>query len=129
MVSRLHAPLKPVELAGWRVRLGTLAEADHPAWFEIRRRYDQWLVPSERPSGEGCAFDAPSPQRAEIAIVPRHHASGREVEKLGIRSDGGTLGCLEIDGASEDHVRYDMTPEEWQDRRGALLGTWLRRAA
>ena len=48
----MHAPLQPVELVGWRVRLRTLTEADYLAWFEVRRRCREWLVPWEpRPAG------------------------------------------------------------------------------
>jgi len=34
---------------------------------------------------------------------------------------------LEIDGRWEDHVRYAITSEEWTQRRGELLGTWISR--
>jgi ribosomal-protein-alanine N-acetyltransferase len=34
---------------------------------------------------------------------------------------------LEIDGEWEDHVRYAMTAEEWQQRRIPLLAAWLTR--
>ncbi len=204
----MHAPLQPVELVGWRVRLRTLTEADYLAWFEVRRRCREWLVPWEpRPAGappapedatsfgvrcgmrererqlgtgygfgifvgerfggeitlssiqrgpfqqafigywvdqqlagQGLvpeavvlvlqfAFEVLLLHRVEIAIVPRNHASRRVVEKLGIRSEGVALGYLEIDGSWEDHVRYAMTSEEWQSRRGVLLGKWLHRAA
>ncbi|MDA8343116.1 MAG: GNAT family protein [Actinomycetota bacterium] len=48
----MHASPQPVELVGWRVRLRLLTEADYPAWFEVRRRCRQWLVPWEpRPAG------------------------------------------------------------------------------
>ncbi|MDA8275754.1 MAG: GNAT family protein [Actinomycetota bacterium] len=208
MVSRTHAPLQAVELVGARVRLRTLTESDYAAWFEVRRRCREWLVPWEpRPAGappapedaasfgvrcgmrererqlgtgygfgifvderfggeitlssiqrgpfqaafigywvdrqlagQGLvpeavvlvlqfAFEVLLLHRVEIAIVPRNHASRRVVEKLGIRSEGVAVGYLEIDGVWEDHVRYAMTSEEWQARRGALLGQWLHRPA
>jgi hypothetical protein len=32
---------------------------------------------------------------------------------------------LEINGVWEDHVRYAMTLEEWQERRDELVDQWL----
>ena len=46
--SRAH----PLELAGWRMRLRTLTEDDYDAWYEVRARCRDWLVPWEpRPAG------------------------------------------------------------------------------
>lgn len=42
----------PLELAGWRVRLRTLGDADYDEWFAVRSRCRDWLVPWEpRPAG------------------------------------------------------------------------------
>jgi [ribosomal protein S5]-alanine N-acetyltransferase len=42
----------PLELAGWRLRLRTMMEEDYDAWFEVRARCRDWLVPWEpRPAG------------------------------------------------------------------------------
>ncbi len=87
----------------------------------------QGLVPESVVLVLQFAFEVLSLHRVEIAIVPRNHASRRVVEKLGVRSEGVALGYLEIDGVWEDHVRYAMTSEEWQVRRGTLVGQWLRR--
>ncbi|MEM1331911.1 MAG: GNAT family protein [Actinomycetota bacterium] len=65
--------------------------------------------------------------RAEICIVPRNHRSRRIMEKLEIREEGLALRYLEINGVWEDHLRYGITIEEWQDRRADLVGTWLSR--
>ncbi len=65
--------------------------------------------------------------RVEIAIVPRNHASRRVVDKLGLRQEGVAQRYLEIDGSWEDHVRYAITAEEWDQRRQELVSTWLRR--
>jgi ribosomal-protein-alanine N-acetyltransferase len=35
------------------------------------------------------------------------------------------LRYLEINGVWEDHVRYAMTLEEWQDRRDEMVDQWL----
>ena len=63
--------------------------------------------------------------RVQIAIVPRNSASRRVVEKLGIRDEGVALRFLEINGVWEDHVRFAITVEEWQQRRNDLLDLWV----
>lgn len=63
--------------------------------------------------------------RLEIAIVPRNAASRRVVEKLGLREEGITKGFLEINGTWEDHVRYGVTVEDWQERGHELCAVWL----
>jgi [ribosomal protein S5]-alanine N-acetyltransferase len=73
------------------------------------------------------AFEQLGLHRVEIAIVPRNSPSRRVVEKLGLREEGIAVGFLEIDGKWEDHVRYAITAEEWQDRHGELVRTWLKR--
>ncbi|HEV8298892.1 MAG TPA: GNAT family protein [Acidimicrobiales bacterium] len=71
------------------------------------------------------AFDELALHRLQIAIVPRNKASRRVVEKLGIRSEGVALRYLEINGTWEDHVRYAITSEEWDERRDELAQAWL----
>lgn len=63
--------------------------------------------------------------RIEVAIIPRNKASRRVMEKLAIREEGIALRYLEINGDWEDHVRYGITAEEWEDRREALLEEWV----
>lgn len=63
--------------------------------------------------------------RLQIAIVPRNSASRRVVAKLGLREEGIAVRYLEIDGTWEDHIRYAITAEEWQERRDELLGAWV----
>ena len=71
------------------------------------------------------AFEELRLHRVEIAIVPRNFASRRVVEKLLIREESTALRYLEIDGRWEDHVRYAITSEEWQERRDELVADWL----
>ena len=71
------------------------------------------------------AFDELHLHRIQISIIPRNHRSRRVVEKLKIRDEGVALRYLEINGVWEDHVRYAMTLEEWQERRDELVGEWL----
>jgi ribosomal-protein-alanine N-acetyltransferase len=47
------------------------------------------------------------------------------MEKLQLRDEGVALRYLEINGVWEDHVRYAMTSEDWDDRRDDLLATWI----
>jgi len=74
------------------------------------------------------AFEELGLHRVEIAIVPRNLPSRRVVDKLGLREEWIAVGFLELDGKWEDHVRYAITSEEWQERRSELLRIWLKRA-
>lgn len=74
------------------------------------------------------AFEELGLHRVEVAIVPRNTASRRVVEKLDLREEGVALRYLEIDGVWEDHVRYAITTEEWDERGGDLVLAWLKRA-
>jgi ribosomal-protein-alanine N-acetyltransferase len=47
------------------------------------------------------------------------------MEKLGLRDEGVAERYLEINGVWEDHVRYAITAEEWDLRRGELEAAWL----
>lgn len=54
----------PLELLGRRILLRTLSEADYEAWYEVRRRCRDWLVPWEpRPKG----MPLPAEDRASFA--------------------------------------------------------------
>ncbi|MFZ9628175.1 MAG: GNAT family N-acetyltransferase [Ilumatobacteraceae bacterium] len=71
------------------------------------------------------AFEHLHLHRIEICIVPRNHNSRRVVEMLGLRDEGVALRFLEIHGTWEDHVRYAITAEEWDERRDELSRAWL----
>jgi ribosomal-protein-alanine N-acetyltransferase len=47
------------------------------------------------------------------------------MEKLDIRTEGVAERFLEINGTWEDHVRYGITIEEWNDRRDEFSANWL----
>ena len=70
-------------------------------------------------------FEELALHRLQIAIIPRNVASRRVVEKLCLRDEGVALRYLEINGTWEDHIRYAITAEEWQDRRDELLEAWV----
>jgi [ribosomal protein S5]-alanine N-acetyltransferase len=71
------------------------------------------------------AFDDLRLHRIQVSIIPRNAASRRVVEKLKIRDEGTAERYLEINGIWEDHVRYAITGEEWQQRRDDLLTEWV----
>ncbi|WP_436795063.1 GNAT family N-acetyltransferase [Actinospongicola halichondriae] len=71
------------------------------------------------------AFEDVGLHRLQIAIIPRNGASRRVVEKLGLREEGVALRYLEINGVWEDHVRFAITSEEWDARRGELTSRWI----
>jgi [ribosomal protein S5]-alanine N-acetyltransferase len=71
------------------------------------------------------AFEEQGLHRIQISIVPRNTPSHRVVQKLDIRDEGTALRYLEINGVWEDHVRYALTAEEWEERRDELLREWI----
>jgi ribosomal-protein-alanine N-acetyltransferase len=71
------------------------------------------------------AFEELRLHRVQIAIIPRNSASRRVVEKLDIRNEGIALRYLEINGVWEDHVRYAITTEEWDERADDLMAAWI----
>lgn len=70
------------------------------------------------------AFEELRLHRLQIAIIPRNKPSRRVVEKLGIRLEGMAERYLEINGNWEDHLRYAITSEDWQERQEEL-SAWL----
>lgn len=70
------------------------------------------------------AFEDLRLHRLQISIIPRNKPSRRVVEKLGIRLEGMAERYLEINGHWEDHLRYAITTEEWQERKEEF-GAWL----
>ena len=71
------------------------------------------------------AFEEVRLHRIQVAIIPRNVASRRVVEKLALREEGLAQRYLEINGVWEDHIRYAITSEEWEERGGDLSRAWL----
>jgi ribosomal-protein-alanine N-acetyltransferase len=71
------------------------------------------------------AFEDLGLHRLQVAIIPRNRPSRRVAQKLWLRGEGIALRYLEIDGKWEDHVRYAITSEEWQERRDRYLRQWM----
>ena len=71
------------------------------------------------------AFEQLSLHRLEVCIVPRNTKSRRVMEKLEFRCEGIAERFLEIAGVWEDHLRFAITVEEWNDRRDNLMTAWI----
>jgi ribosomal-protein-alanine N-acetyltransferase len=71
------------------------------------------------------AFEDLGLHRVQISIVPRNRPSRRVAEKLGLRNEGVARRYLQINGVWEDHVRYAITSEEWEERGDELLRAWV----
>ncbi len=71
------------------------------------------------------AFEELDLHRIQISIVPRNSASRRVVEKLDLRCEGLAERYLEINGVWEDHLRFAITAEEWDERSDELTAAWL----
>lgn len=71
------------------------------------------------------AFQMLELHRVQVSIIPRNASSRRVVEKLGLREEGLALRYLQIAGVWEDHLRYAITSEEWEERAPSYLHRWL----
>lgn len=71
------------------------------------------------------AFEELALHRVQISIIPRNAASRRVVEKLQLREEGIAARYLEINGRWEDHIRFAITAEEWEERRVELRRDWI----
>ena len=71
------------------------------------------------------AFEEMRLHRLEICIIPRNVNSRRVMEKLDIRTEGIAERFLEINGVWEDHIRYGITYEEWNERRDQIINDWI----
>ena len=71
------------------------------------------------------AFEELALHRVQVSIIPRNTSSRRVVEKLELRDEGLAERYLEINGVWEDHIRFAITAEEWDDRRDKLIRDWV----
>ena len=72
------------------------------------------------------AFEILKLHRVQVAIIPRNGASRRVAEKLNLRNEGVAEKYLEINGEWEDHIRFAITSEEWEERGDSLQSDWIR---
>lgn len=73
------------------------------------------------------AFEDLALHRVEAAIVPRNDRSLRVAAKLGLRREGMSPRFLQIQGVWEDHARFAITAEEWQERKAEFDRDFLSR--
>ena len=77
MTAARAAHVAPLELPGRRLSLRTLLDSDHAAWFEVRSRCRDWLVPWEpRPAGTPAASEDRSSFSARCALRERERQVG-----------------------------------------------------
>jgi ribosomal-protein-alanine N-acetyltransferase len=106
------------------IRRGPLQTGDIGYWIDHRRAGNGYVA-------EGVAvlfrfaFEDLRLHRLEIDIIPRNHRSRSVVAKLGLREEGLALRLVEINGVWEDHIRYAITAEEWDERRAELTDRWI----
>lgn len=62
------------------------------------------------------AFEVLDLHRVEANVMPRNKPSARVLEKAGFRHEGLSRGYLKINGVWEDHDRYAVTVEEYQNQ-------------
>jgi len=93
-------------------------------WMD-EARAGQGYTPEALVVAARFAFEDLHLHRIQAAIVPRNTASRRVVEKLDLRNEGTALRYLEINGVWEDHMRFAITAEEWTERGGELVSTWI----
>ena len=71
------------------------------------------------------AFEELGLHRVQVAIIPRNVSSRRVVEKLSLRDEGIAERYLEINGEWEDHIRFALTSEEWDQRKEEITEQWI----
>jgi len=71
------------------------------------------------------AFEELDLHRVQVSIIPRNRASRRVAEKLELRDEGVAVRYLKINGVWEDHIRFAITAEEWDERRDRYAKEWL----
>jgi ribosomal-protein-alanine N-acetyltransferase len=101
------------------------AQSGHVGYWIDRALAGRGYVPEALVVLLRYAFDHLGLHRVEVAIVPRNERSRRVVDKLKLRDEGVAERFLQIDGVWEDHVRYAITAEEWDERRAELVSAWL----
>ena len=106
------------------VQRGPFQSAYVGYWID-EARAGEGLMPEALVCVCRAAFDEMHLHRLQISIIPRNMASRRVVEKLDIRDEGVAQRYLEINGQWEDHLRYAITAEEWEERREELLARWV----
>jgi ribosomal-protein-alanine N-acetyltransferase len=111
----------PLELNGWRIRLRTLTEEDYEAWYAVRQRCRDWLVPWEpRPSG------APATPEDRLSFAARCGARERERQLgggfgFGLFMEGELVGEITLSSIQRGPFQNGFIGY-WVDRAQAGMG-------
>ena len=111
-----------INLSG--VQRGPFQNAYVGYWID-QAHAGQGYVPESLVVAARFAFEDVSLHRLQVAIIPRNRNSRRVVEKLGLRDEGVAARYLCINGVWEDHIRFAITAEEWEERRDELMAAWV----
>ncbi len=111
-----------INLSG--VQRGPFQNAYVGYWMD-KARAGRGYVPESLVVVSRFAFEDLRLHRLQVAIIPRNRASRRVVEKLGLRDEGTALRYLAINGVWEDHIRFAITAEEWEERSKELWREWV----
>jgi ribosomal-protein-alanine N-acetyltransferase len=95
-------------------------QSAHVGYWIDERHAGKGFIPEGLVGIFGFMFDRVGLHRLQISIIPRNASSRRVVEKLDIRNEGLARGYLQIAGEWEDHIRYAITSNEWEQRREEL---------
>src|SRR5580658_922533 len=77
MMSAIMVQGTPPELLGWRLRLRMLVPGDYEAWYAVRVRCRDWLVPWEpRPAGAPAAAEDRASFNARCGLRERERQLG-----------------------------------------------------
>jgi ribosomal-protein-alanine N-acetyltransferase len=97
----------------------------HVGYWVDERHAGKGYVPEGLVRVLQFAFEDAKLHRLQISIIPRNRSSRRVVEKLALREEGIAQRYLLINGVWEDHVRYAITSEEWDDRGASLVEAFV----
>jgi ribosomal-protein-alanine N-acetyltransferase len=106
------------------IRRGALQSGDIGYWMDHAHAGSGYM-PESVVTVFRFAFEELVLHRVEIDIIPRNQRSRRVVEKLGLRQEGLAERLVEINGVWEDHLRFAITAEEWEERQEELLQEWV----
>jgi ribosomal-protein-alanine N-acetyltransferase len=111
-----------INLSG--IQRGPFQNAYVGYWID-QARAGQGYMPESAAVVFRFAFEDLDLHRVQVSIIPRNVASRRVAEKLDLRDEGVAVRYLRINGVWEDHVRFAITAEEWEERREAYAKQWL----
>lgn len=101
------------------------SQSAHVGYWMSRNAAGNGYMPESLVALCAFAFEEVALHRLQVAIIPRNQASLRVVEKVGLRCEGLAERYVQIAGRWEDHLRFAITSEEWDQRGRSLRNEWL----